>query len=550
MVQDNQSPIRLQGRSVAPGETAAPICLYSYKNYQKAAIRIRRKDLTPEKEVARYNEAMEYCEKDIFRLRQRVATEIGEAEAAVFDAQLALLKDPTMSMQIIKLINEKSQPFEDAVEEVFSHFEEKFAQLNNEYLRERTTDIGEVKRRLLHFGYETEPGFVCTGQKFCGRGYQSIIVAEELTAEMIMEIDLSRIRGIITEHGGVNGHAAILARAAGIPAITGVEGAMDYARCGDKVYLNGGTGECEFFPSDELFNCYNISSGENEIPVEKSVQGVEVLANCSSIENAISAKERGADGIGLFRTEMLFLNRGKLLNEEEQTTIYSEVCKILDDKPVTFRLLDIGGDKALPFLNITPEENPFLGFRGARFLLGNRDILRTQIKALLRTSQTYPLNLMMPMIVDLKQFKKIQEEIKQCANEISVSLDNINIGIMFEVPSAIFEAPELLAEADFGSIGSNDLMQYLFAVDRNNDLVADDYDKDHPVLWKCMEQVAKAGIETNTKISLCGEIASYPGYATRLFDVGITNLSVSPQLIPGVRQELNRAANEASQESL
>lgn len=534
-----QEPIAMKGHSVSPGKVAARICLYSHKNYQQAALRIRRKEMVPEKELNRYAEAIAYCETEISRVRDRVCNEIGEAEAAVFDAQLALLNDPAMITEVKKIITEENRPFEEAVETVFSRFEKMFAELDNAYLQERSTDIGEVKRRLLNFGYETEPGFVCSGQSACGRGYKSIIVAEELTAEMIMEIDLSRVRGIVTERGGVNGHAAILARAAGIPAVTGVKGAMDYARCGNNIYIDGAAGDIQFHPDQELFAQFDAVDISHSTEIEESACGVEVLANCSGVKGALLAQERGADGIGLFRTEMLFLHEGKLLDEFEQTAIYNEICSHMDGKPVTFRLLDIGGDKALPFLKIAPEDNPFLGFRGARFLLGNRDILRTQIRALLRTAIDHPIRIMFPMIVDLPQLLEIKEEILRAALLLDCPRKNFELGLMFEVPSAIFQAKELLAEVEFGSIGSNDLMQYLFAVDRNNELVANDYDKDHPVLWLSMKQIAEAAELTGRKISLCGEIASYPGYAEKLYDLGICSLSVSPQLIPAVRKELN-----------
>jgi len=538
-------PIFMEGLSVSPGKAAARICLYSHKNYQNAALRIRRKEMVPEKELARYAEAISYCQKEISEVRARVAQKMGEAEAAVFDAHLSLLNDPAMITEVQSIIKSQSFPFEQAVEQVFVRYEELFADLDDAYLKERSTDIGEVKRRLLNFGYETEPGFVCSGQRACGRGFHSIIVAEELTAEMIMGIDLSRVQGVVTEKGGANGHAAILARAAGIPAVTGVKNAMDYARCGNNIYIDGATGKIQFHPYDELFKKYNSVDKPTEVNVEESLPGIQVFANCSGEKSAQRAIDNGADGIGLFRTEMLFLHEGKLLSETEQSAIYTKVCETMNGKPVTFRLLDIGGDKGLPFLKIAPEENPFLGFRGARFLLGNMDILRTQIRALLYTAFTHPIRIMIPMIVDRTQLLAIKDEILRTASFMDCPLSNIEIGIMFEVPSAIFQAEELLTEVDFGSIGSNDLMQYLFAVDRNNVLVAEDYDRNHPVLWKCMKIISEAGEKLGKKISLCGEIASYPGYAQRLYHLGIRSLSVSPQLIGSVRKELNDAVRKA-----
>lgn len=544
MKQENESTITIQGHSISPGQAAARICLYSHKNYLNASRRIRRQNLIPEDELKRYDEALAYCAKEISAVRDRVAKEIGESEAAVFDAQMAMLNDPTMIKEIKEFVNKNHLTFEDAVEKVFQRYEDMFANIDDAYLKERATDIGEVKRRLLNFGYETEPGFVCSGHRACGKGYKSIIVAEELTADMIMGIDLSRVYGIVTEKGGVNGHAAILARASGIPAITGVKNAMDVARCGNTVYIDGAEGVVQFNPCKELVEEFSRIQEIKEITIEESLTGVDVLANCSDVASAKKARDFGADGIGLFRTEMLFMHEEKLLSEQEQIDAYTEVCKIIEGKPVTFRLLDIGGDKALPFLGIEQEENPFLGFRGARFLLGKRDILRTQLRALLRTAMTYPLRIMLPMIVDLNQLRALQDEIKVCANLLDFDLRGVEIGVMFEVPSAIFQAEALLSEVDFGSIGSNDLMQYLFAVDRNNELVADDFDKNHPILWKCIKILVDSAEKTGKKLSICGEIASYPDYAERLFHLGVHSLSVSPQLIANVRSVLNEAVRQ------
>lgn len=541
MKKASDSPLEIGGLPVSPGQVATRICLYSHKNYQQAALRIRKKEMSIENEISRYKEAIAYCEKAIIAVRKKVDKEIGSAEAAVFDAQLAMLKDPSMTKKVNDKISKENLPFENAVEEVLSSYERMFAELDDAYLQERSSDISEIKRRLLNFGYETEPGFVCSGFKRCGRGFHSIIVAEELTSEMLMEIDLSTIYGIITEKGGINGHAAILTRAAGIPAVTGVKGAMDIARCGNSVYLDGNTGEVIFNPNNSLLKKYKHARKKEVTTVEESLPGVTVLANCSSVETAQEAQIKHADGIGLFRTEMLFLHKGSLLNEKEQIEHYSSTCRALKGKEVTFRLLDIGGDKPLPSLEIGSEENPFLGYRGARFLLGHREILQTQLRALLTTALKYPLNIMLPMIVDIEQLKELKAEIQQISVELSVPNEQYKIGLVFEVPSAIFQAEELLNEVDFGSIGSNDLTQYLLAVDRNNDLVAVDYNNDHPALWRSMQIIADAAKKTGRRISICGELASFPGYAKRLFELGICALSVSPHMIAQVRQELNNA---------
>jgi len=532
--------IEMNGLSVSPGMTASHICLYSHGNYQKAALRIRKVNLNPDKELERFESARLFCSTEIQNLRTRVAQEIGEAEASVLDAQLALLNDTAIDKEVAELIRHTAVPFEEAVEIVFASYEKRFAALDSDYFKDRSSDISEVKLRLLNFAFKTEPGFVCSGPKSCSRGKKAVIVAEELTASMLMEIDLGRIKGIVTERGGVNGHAALLARSAGIPAITGVAGAMDHARCGNAILIKATEGVVIFNPSES--DLTELTALEQEsYTAEPSVPGTAVYANCSSLDSVISAREHGADGIGLFRTEMLFFKAGKILSESEQEEIYLQTLEIMDGKPVTFRLLDIGGDKSSSFIAHNKEENPFLGFRGSRFLLGNPEILTSQIRALLKASQSYPLRIMLPMIVDTVQFEQLRDIIYAEAQMLNISMKQVELGVMFEVPSAVFQAEELMEMADFGSIGSNDLLQYLFAVDRNNELVAHAYDMNHPVLWKCMDILAQTASRFDKQISICGELASYPGFASKLNSIGITNLSVSPQLIRQVRHELNQA---------
>ncbi len=529
-----------KGVTISPGRVATRICLYSYKNYLQAAKRKRKRNINTDKEVIRFVEAVDFCSEELKNIRQKVEVEIGKAEAAVFDAQLAILNDPAIKTGVEQLIQTKEIPFESAVEEVFSQYEEMFAQIDDAYLKERSTDIGEIKRRLLNFGYKTEPGFICSGVSNCGRGYNSVIIAEELTAEMMVDLDLTNVCGIVTEKGGVNGHAAILARAAGIPALTGVTGIMDHVECAMTLFLDTYTETVVLNPPPEVIEKFAPNTVQEEEIIEESLEGVTVMANCSQMKDAQKAVHYKADGIGLFRTEILFLQKGKMLSEDEQFHIYSEVSKKLSPKPVTFRLLDIGGDKNLPFLGITKEENPFLGWRGARFLLGNRQILRTQLRALLRTALISPIKIMFPMIADLKQVNTLIEETFNCAALLDVPRKNYKIGVMFEVPSALFDAEPILKEVDFGSIGSNDLMQYLFAVDRNNEKVSADYDMSHPILWHCMEQLATTAQKLQKELSICGELASCRGYADKLIDIGITKVSVTSQLIPMVRGEMNK----------
>jgi phosphotransferase system enzyme I (PtsI) len=266
--------------------------------------------------------------------------------------------------------------------------------------------------------------------------------------------------------------------------------------------------------------------------------GMQALANASLIEDARLAASVHADGIGLFRTEIMFMRAGRLLSVEEQAERYRQVRDAMGDRPVTFRLLDIGGDKQLPFMRPQREANPYLGWRGARFLLGNREILETQVRAFARLSREGVVNIMFPMVIDRRQLQELCGAVREIVTAEGGDGGNIRLGLMFEVPSAFMQAETLLKMVDFGSIGSNDLIQYLFAVDRGNELVAGDYDPDHPILWEVLRSLSRTAALMDKPLSICGEMAGREGMPTRLLSGGITALSVSPRLIPRVRNEM------------
>jgi phosphoenolpyruvate-protein phosphotransferase (PTS system enzyme I) len=392
---------------------------------------------------------------------------------------------------------------------------------------------------------------VCEGQPYCSRGANRIIVAEELTADMMTRMNFEKVRGLITEHGGVSSHAAIIARSIGIPAISGVRDIMKFVKCGDSILLDGDKGRVYLHPPAEVINRILPQQTAQAASVDVSLitpPGMEVLANASSIEDVRKAFAVNADGIGLFRTEILFLKADRLLSEEEQYDFYSQVVAAMPGKTVTFRLLDVGGDKPLPFLRLKKENNPYLGWRGARFLLGNPDIFSLQIRSLVKLSMSGPVRILFPMIVDAAQQEILIKAIKEILITASGNAENIKIGAMFEVPSACLQAREIYKHVDFGSIGSNDLIQYLFAVDRTNEQVSSDYDPQHPILWKLLEEIAIAAREMKKELSICGEMAGREGMVGRFLDIGIKSLSVSPRLIPQVRRAMTDYITKQSNE--
>jgi phosphotransferase system enzyme I (PtsI) len=318
---------------------------------------------------------------------------------------------------------------------------------------------------------------------------------------------------------------------------------MRYVKCGDRILLDGDKGTVYLNPSKEiiarLIPPADAASKEAAIALSTPA-GMEALANASSIDDVLQARAANADGIGLFRTEILFLKADRLLDEDEQYTIYQQAVLGLPGKTVTFRLLDIGGDKPLPFLRIKKESNPYLGWRGARFLLGNPDIFSMQVRALVRLSDQHKLRILFPMVVDAAQQGKLIDAVREIIVTGQGRSENIELGVMFEVPSACLQARELYKQIDFGSVGSNDLIQYLFAVDRTNEQVSDGYDPDHPILWTILRDLVEAARDAGKSLSICGEMAGREGMVERLLSIGIRSLSVSPRLITQVRREMLR----------
>ncbi|MFH0919472.1 MAG: putative PEP-binding protein [Fibrobacterota bacterium] len=539
---DKSTPRVFPGVPLAPGKAAAAVCLYAAHHHRSVA----EYDLAGEpdivRETARYESALTQVADELTKAAAEVEASIGKAEAEIFMAQYHILRDPEVSVKVRANIRQQKKNADYAVNAVYRQYEESFEKLDNSYLKERANDIADIRRRVLDKLQDVSPGFLCKGRNSCSRGQGRIIITETLTPAMIAGTDFTQVRGFATEHGGKGSHAAILARALGIPAVSGIHGIMELVRCGDRVLIDGDKGMVTLHPgAGEDFGLLP-GAPEEATGASVSLPGTEALANVNMPEELEWAQRVHADGVGLFRTEFLFVKSNRLLLEEEQVRIYSEVVKKMEGKPVTFRLLDVGGDKPLPFLPIEKEENPALGWRGARFLLGNPDLLRTQLRALARASAAGPLRVLFPMVIDAEQFRALAAEAETAVSNVRADRGRIKLGAMFEVPSAVFEARAILALADFGSIGSNDLVQYLLAVDRNNERVQNDYNSDHPALWAVLDALSRAARDAGRLLSLCGEMAAVPGVAGRLYDIGIRSLSVSPRFVPAVRAEMARRA--------
>jgi phosphotransferase system enzyme I (PtsI) len=528
-----------KGLAINSGKVVAPACLYS-ANLHKTVDEYLVDEKEIEAELLRFEQALQESSRDLEMISSRVATGVGVVESEIFLAQNHILNDAAIVRQIKDIVRNTRKNVEAVVFDVYRDYEEKFRAMDSPYLRERVSDISEIRRRLLDNLKKQKPGFLCEGQQHCRRGAGRIIVAEEFTADMMAHMNFESVRGFATEHGGVSSHAAIIARSLGIPAVTGLKNITEFAKCGQKILIDGDAGTVYLEPDDEVLS--RLITVE-EVMAETRIfivtpPGMEVLANASMVDDVKQARILRADGIGLYRTEIFFIKSDRMLSEDEQFSHYSSVAEEMGDKTVTFRLLDVGGDKPLPFLRIQKESNPYLGWRGARFLLGNPDIFSMQVRALLRLSKKKKIRIMVPMVIDESQFAMVSAAVRDVGQAVGMVTENIELGAMFEVPSACIHANKIFKLADFGSIGSNDLIQYLFAVDRNNEQVSADYNPEHPILWEMLRVITDAARREKKHLTICGEMAGREGIVTRLLDIGIHSLSVSPRLIPQVRNEM------------
>jgi phosphotransferase system enzyme I (PtsI) len=532
-----------EGIPINGGRVLAQVCLLSRDEHVDIPD-IGVPTASIDEEIARLDATIEACAAELEAAAEQVKEKISAAEAEIFLAQKHILLDPPIVEEMREWIRDKNKTAERAAHIVFRGWEQRLGEIDNEVVRERVSDLKDIRRRLLASLRSTSLLVQCEGELSCTHGRGRVVVSHEVTPGMIVAIDFEQVAGFVTEHGGPTSHASILARSLGIPAVSGIHGLWDMVRCGDEILVDGEAGVVYLRPDRSLVQRLNPRRPGQVLPefVEPPHQtppGLQVLANVGVDLEVDLACKLGADGIGLFRTEYSFIQAGRPLSEQEQFDLYSRVVHKMAGRPVTFRLLDIGADKPVPGLDLEAEANPYLGLRGSRLLLARPELLTNQVRSLVRASRSGPIKVLYPMVIDASQLERLHGEVRRIVAAAGEE-KNIEYGVMFEVPSACLQAAEILSQVDFGSIGSNDLIQYLFAVDRGNEHVHSDYDPRHPIFWNLLESLGREAAKAGKPLSVCGEIAGQEDMVPWLLAAGVTSFSVSPPLIPKIRHTLWR----------
>ncbi|MBS4172311.1 phosphoenolpyruvate--protein phosphotransferase [Bacillus sp. FJAT-49736] len=512
-----------------------------------------------DQEVARFQAAMAAAKSELEVIRERAGAELGADKAAIFDAHLLVLSDPELITPIEDNIKTNKINAESSLKETTDMFITMFEQMDNEYMRERAADIRDVTKRVLShlLGVKIpNPSMISE---------EVIVVAEDLTPSDTAQLNRNFVKGFTTNIGGRTSHSAIMARSLEIPAVVGTKSATEEIQNGDFLIVDGLNGEVHINPTPEIINQYKEEQENfekqkaewaklmNEKTVSMDGHHVELAANIGTPNDLKGVLDNGGEAIGLYRTEFLYMGRDQLPTEEEQFEAYKAVLEGMNGKTVVVRTLDIGGDKKLPYLNLPEEMNPFLGFRAIRLCLEEQDIFRTQLRALLRASVYGNLKIMFPMISTLNEFRQAKQillEEKDNLNNSGIAIaDNIELGIMVEIPSTAVMADQFAKEVDFFSIGTNDLIQYTMAADRMNERVSYLYQPYNPAILRLVKMVIDASHKEGKWTGMCGEMAGDELAIPILLGLGLDEFSMSASSILKARAQIKKL-NKAEMEKL
>jgi len=537
--------VLLRGVAASSGLALGKAVLMQSIDVEKAGRSISAAEV--ETEIERYKNAVRSASEELCQLQKDVESKMGKEEAAIFEAQRLMLLDPGLDEAILTKIREKLVSAEKACLEACEEQAKVLEAIEDQYLAARALDLRDIGKRLVR---------CLLGIK--GRGIprnlkeNSVIVADDLAPSDTVSLDTTKVSGIVLDKGGRTSHTAILARSLGIPAVVGTSKATRIIHTGDLVAVDGEKGEVSVNPDEEELIKLKEKTREflrekkrlaaiRDLPsVTRDGKKIELAANIGRIGDARLVKQVGAEGVGLFRTEFLFIDRESMPSEEEQFQAYKKVLSELRPFPVVVRTLDVGGDKNIPYLELPREDNPFLGLRAIRLCLKERKILRTQLRALLRASIYGNLRIMFPMISNIRELREAKSEFERVKTELVKSgipvPDDIQVGIMVEIPSAAINADTLAPECDFFSIGTNDLVQYTMACDRGNPAVGYLSDPFYPSVLRLIYRTINEGHKRGVWVGMCGEMAGMPLAIPLLIGMGIDELSMAPGSVPKAKE--------------
>ncbi len=526
---------RLTGIGASEGVAIGKVLLFTEE--EMVIPEVKDENSTIEAELTKLEDGLKKSKTQLIAIREKVKEKMGEDKAAIFDGHILLLEDEDLIMEVEDKIKGEGLPAAKALHDGINEYCEMISKLDDPYLRERAADLQDIGKRWLKnlLGIrikdlsDLEPN--------------TVVVTYDLTPSDTAQLDLENCVGFLTEVGGKTAHSAIMARSLELPAVVGIKGVLNGVKEGETVIMDGEEGELFLDPSPELIAEYvakkeKLAAEKEELKkliseeaVTTDGRKVDIWGNIGSPNDVDAVIASGATGIGLYRTEFLFMNSDHFPTEEEQYEAYKVVVQKMQGKPVTIRTMDIGGDKELPYLDLPKEMNPFLGYRAIRISLENKDMFKTQLKAILRASHYGQIKIMYPMISSVNEIRKANEILEECKkelDEIGQLFDrNIKVGIMVETPSTAIIAYKFAKEVDFFSIGTNDLTQYFLAVDRGNEMVSALYNSFNPAVLEAIQKVIDAAHNAGISVSMCGEFAGDKKATKLLLGMGLDSFSMS-----------------------
>lgn len=538
--------VKFEGKSVFGGIAIGRLSIYNKKDNQ-----VKRQKITDaESEIARFEDAREKAKEQLAGFYEKAVKEVGEVNAAIFEVHQMMLDDLDYIESITNMIRSQEVNAEFAVASTGDNFSQMFAAMDDDYMRERAADVKDISNRVITILQGEEEGAMTGDEPF-------ILLADDLAPSETVQLDKSKVLSFVTRHGSTNSHTAILARTMNIPALIGVD--FDDAVDGKMGIVDGYTGTFYVDPDEETMAQYETKKAEDEnkkrllleLKGKENVtldgKKINLYANIGGVADVANALSNDAGGIGLFRSEFLYLESEDYPTEDAQFAAYKTVAENMAGKKVIIRTLDIGADKQVDYFQMEKEENPAMGYRAIRICLDRPEIFKTQLRAIYRASYYGTISIMFPMIISVKEVKRIKEIIAEVKAELTaegIPFKDCEIGVMIETPAAVMISDLLAEEVDFFSIGTNDLTQYTLAIDRQNPKLDNFYDSHHEAILRMLQMVVDNGHKHGCWVGICGELGADTTLTSTFLKMGFDELSVSPSMILRVREEIRKTRVE------